>query len=177
MGAPAFVAPLAAPEPLADLGPPAGHEEMFHEDRPLGQVHAIDDPVRTLLDDGEPALAPPIVEAEPVGPQQGPQPVGADPPADISRPLPAPARMLEQAIRRVQPFCPLEQPAQPFAARQPFAHCRPWGAHVFRALPVPTLLRGRASCGGFGHAAGINQGSRLAPLTASTNAADQAATE
>ena len=36
--------------------------------------------------------APPLVEAEPVGPEQRLLPVGADPPADVARPGPSPSR-------------------------------------------------------------------------------------
>ena len=66
---------------------------------PSGQVDAVDDPLRAGLDDRQPALAPPLVEPEPVGSEERLAPVGADPPADVAGLRPAPVR----AARTVAP--------------------------------------------------------------------------
>src|SRR5262249_34999837 len=96
--APALVAPLAPPDPLAQLGPKARHAEVFDIDGPLLQLGAIDRPVPSGLDCGEPAESPPLVEPQPPRAEQRPMPVGPDPPADVSRRGPTPFRLAEPAV-------------------------------------------------------------------------------
>ena len=94
----AFVASLAAAEPLAGLGADVGDEEVLDVDRPSRQVGPIDDTMRPGLDREQRARGSPLVEPEAGLAEQGVPPVGTDPPPGVARAGPAPSGRLKHPV-------------------------------------------------------------------------------